>query len=301
VSHAAGLAGIAIDVDSVATHLAGYGVHDCADTSSSYQIAIPRALALLEGLGAKATFFLVAAEASREPDAVRRIVAAGHEVGCHSMTHTLPFDVSTPEAAHRELLEARDLLGSLAGEPVEGFRAPSWGVARGLLEGLRAAGYRYDASAFPSWMLALVRLAVARRGAPDAPAPKTHLADLLLARAAPHALRDPRGDLAEVPVSTVPLLRVPCYHTLGLLLPPWAFRALLAGVRLRRGSLSYTLHAADFLDTDADGLDPRIRRHPGMDLPLARKLPVVKDALAALGRGRSLVPLRTIAREVLAR
>src|SRR5215467_13882907 len=46
-----------------------------------------RVLELLERAGAKATFFILGWVAEREPEIVREIVGAGHELGCHSYLH----------------------------------------------------------------------------------------------------------------------------------------------------------------------------------------------------------------------
>lgn len=47
----------------------------------------PRVLAALARHGARATFFLVGANAARLPHLVRAIADAGHEIGNHSQTH----------------------------------------------------------------------------------------------------------------------------------------------------------------------------------------------------------------------
>src|SRR4051794_18303685 len=44
-------------------------------------------LAILARHRAPATFFYVGREAEAHPQAVRDIVAAGHEIGCHTMFH----------------------------------------------------------------------------------------------------------------------------------------------------------------------------------------------------------------------
>jgi hypothetical protein len=98
---------------------------------------------------------------------------------------------------------------------------------------------------------------------------------------------------------TTPLVRLPYYHTLRFLIPDPVFRAI--GVAARgRGWANYIFHAVDFLEIAADRLDPRIVRHPGMDLSLARKLALARDSLTELSRGRRVVPLRTIADLLLA-
>lgn len=287
-------------MDSVATHLRGYGVEDVEDDGVSYRMAVPRALDLLAEAGARATFFLVADEARRHPELVRAIALAGHEVACHSMSHPAPFRAADPTVAEQEIRGAKSVLESLSSTPVLGFRAPSWGVSPGLLETLRTRGFLYDASSFPSWMLYLARRSVYRRGAAGRAPLSTSLRDTLLAPASPQVVRHPLGDLVEIPVTTVPFLRVPYYHTLRLLLPGALFLGVARGARLRRGPITYTLHAVDFLGLEEDRVDPRLGRHPGMALPLARKLALVRRALEELGRqGRAIGPLVALARALL--
>ena len=47
----------------------------------------PKVLDLLEKRGAKATFFLTGHRAQEHSEVVERIVAAGHEIGCHGHDH----------------------------------------------------------------------------------------------------------------------------------------------------------------------------------------------------------------------
>src|SRR5687768_16423376 len=48
---------------------------------------VASALHALRAVGARATFFLIGAYAGERPHLVRRIVADGHEVANHSLTH----------------------------------------------------------------------------------------------------------------------------------------------------------------------------------------------------------------------
>jgi len=69
----------------------------------------PRLLDLLRDHDAKATFFMLSSRATRHPDVVDRLVAEGHEVGCHSHSHVsawkaLPWKaVADIEAGYRAL------------------------------------------------------------------------------------------------------------------------------------------------------------------------------------------------------
>src|SRR5688572_29968570 len=108
----------------------------------------------------------------------------------------------------------------------------------------------------------------------------------------------PGAVLAEVPLCTVPFVRLPYYHTLRFLLPDAVFGAIGALARLRR-TPTYIFHAVDFLELAGDRLDARIERHPGLDRPLAYKLELARRSVAELARGRRVVPLRSIAEIVL--
>src|SRR5258708_3225653 len=50
----------------------------------------PRVLDALEQHGIRATFFVVGSKAAEHPELIRRMVAAGHDVGHHSYSHSEP-------------------------------------------------------------------------------------------------------------------------------------------------------------------------------------------------------------------
>jgi peptidoglycan-N-acetylglucosamine deacetylase len=294
------LSGLSIDVDSVASHLQGYGFQDGVRDGKAYDLAIPRALEVFGACGAKATFFLIAEEAVLHRDVVRAIVAEGHEVGCHSMTHSLPFDLTDRERRQKELAEARTVLEETAGAAVTGFRAPSWDTHPLLLPSLAEAGYRYDASSYPTWMLLLHRMTVARRSGAQKNTLGAPLSHLFFGKTKPHTVRVHDRVVAEIPICTTPFVRIPYYHTLRFLLPARGFRTLAMLARRRRGPLGYVFHAVDFLGVREDALDERILRHPGMQLTLGRKLDLAATAVRELGvGGRSVTSLGTIAHEIL--
>lgn len=288
------LAGLSVDVDSVASHLEGYGFDRPADDGAAYRLAVPRALDLFERSGARATFFLIAEEAEGHPDRVREICERGHEVASHSMTHTLPFFPLDEERSELELRGSRRLLERLAACEIDGFRAPSWDTDVGLLERLAAAGYRYDASAYPSILLPLLRRSIAARSAHGRARTNRSLWDGVFGPTEPHRLDTGSGQIWEVPLGTTPFARLPHYHTLRFVLPAPAFRFIAAWARTRRGPTTYQFHAVDFLGATEDALDPRIMRHPGMGLPLSRKLVVAEECLGSLMRSRRVVPLREL-------
>lgn len=115
-------------------------------------IGVERLLEALGQSGSRATFFFLGEVAATQPELVRRVASAGHEIGCHSFHHTLLYEQSR-DAVASDLRRARAVLADLSGQPVHGFRAPSWSVTgRNLwaLDVIAEAGFRYDSSIFPA-------------------------------------------------------------------------------------------------------------------------------------------------------
>lgn len=74
---------------------------------------------------AKGTFFVVASEAERDPDAVRRLQADGHEIASHGRVHRSAWMLG-PFATMRQTLAAKEIVGKITGDAPQRFRPP-WG------------------------------------------------------------------------------------------------------------------------------------------------------------------------------
>lgn len=110
-----------------------------------------RLLQIFDEVGVRATFFVLGWVAERYPALVQRIAAARHEIASHGYAHRLVYD-QTPSAFRHDVRRAKDLLEQATGQPVLGYRAPSYSITpRSLwaLDILIEEGYRYDASIFP--------------------------------------------------------------------------------------------------------------------------------------------------------
>jgi polysaccharide deacetylase family protein (PEP-CTERM system associated) len=169
-----------------------------------------RVLQLFADANVKATFFVLGWVAQRSPEIVRNIVAAGHEVACHGMSHQLIYK-QTREVFHQETRDSKALLEDLAGCRVRGYRAASYSITRHslwALDVLVELGFEYDSSIFP------VRHDI--YGMPQAPR---------------HPFRPGVGELLEVPLTTMQMFgaRLPCsgggyFRILPYSLFKWALR-----------------------------------------------------------------------------
>jgi peptidoglycan/xylan/chitin deacetylase (PgdA/CDA1 family) len=101
----------------------------------------PHTEAILEVLArhaARATFFMVGQSAERHPDLVRRMLAAGHEIGNHTMHHAI-VAWRTPAVVEREIGEAQAALVAAGARP-RWFRAPHGFKSPFLRRALRRHG-----------------------------------------------------------------------------------------------------------------------------------------------------------------
>jgi polysaccharide deacetylase family protein (PEP-CTERM system associated) len=238
-----------------------------------------RLLDLFAERDVKATFFILGWVAERHPGLVRDIAAAGHEIASHGYRHEIVYSIG-PDAFREDVRRSRQILEDLVGQPVVGYRAPSFSITRQslwALDILLEEGYRYDASIFP--------VRHDRYGIPDAPR---------------HAYAMPlkAGTLVEVPPSTIRLGSQNLAVAGGgyfRLLPYWWTRSGLTRLnhRERRPAIFY-LHPWE-IDTDQPrlpvGFATRLRHYGNLGRTLDRlarllsefRFGPVTDVLAAIG------------------
>jgi hypothetical protein len=120
-----------------------------------FQAGTPRLLDLLGRHGVTATFFFTADSARRHPDTVRAVLAAGHEVGCHTLFHEtigdplFPIPGMVPVLPHEvapRLALATEWIATAGGVRPVSFRAPRLFGSTAMINALEQLGYVADAS-----------------------------------------------------------------------------------------------------------------------------------------------------------
>jgi len=99
-------------------------------------------------LGIKTTFFFVAREAEQVPQYPKALAEAGHDVGCHGLTHgdEEEYD-SMPVAKQKEYLrQATDIISGLSGQKTVSFRAPRVKISATTYGVLAEEGFIVDSS-----------------------------------------------------------------------------------------------------------------------------------------------------------
>jgi len=109
-------------------------------------------LDLLDRYQMKASFFVVGEVAEQNPDLIRSIFKRGHEIGCHTFSHTLVWELGE-NRFREELGHFQSVMERILGKvKMKGFRAPCFSIDnrnKWALKVLVDFGYQYDASIFP--------------------------------------------------------------------------------------------------------------------------------------------------------
>jgi polysaccharide deacetylase family protein (PEP-CTERM system associated) len=111
-----------------------------------------RILELLDETGVRATFFCLGWVAEKHPNVVRKIHAAGYEIGTHSYAHQLVYDQGH-EAFRSDLRRSVQRLEDVIGTKVRAYRAPGFSITRETpwaFEALKETGIEIDSSVFPA-------------------------------------------------------------------------------------------------------------------------------------------------------
>jgi peptidoglycan/xylan/chitin deacetylase (PgdA/CDA1 family) len=107
-------------------------------------LGYPEALAILDDLGLKATFFIEGWNALHNPEAVMSLATKGHEVAVHAWTHDAIGSLSEVDVG-RVISDSTAAFRNL-GFTNLGFRAPGGKRGPFLEKALRKHGYCYDSS-----------------------------------------------------------------------------------------------------------------------------------------------------------
>jgi len=159
------------------------GLGSWLDLPSRVETQILRILDLLEEKNTKATFFMLGWVAEHHPTVARAIVAAGHEVACHSYAHQLLYNLK-PNEFRADTRRAVAAIEDACGVSPRAYRAPSYSVVKRTfwaLEILVEEGFTQDSSIYP--------ITHDRYGIPGF---KRHA----------HVIDTPSGSIQEIPIAT---------------------------------------------------------------------------------------------------
>jgi peptidoglycan-N-acetylglucosamine deacetylase len=294
------IASLSFDLDDKWTYLKTHGDPGWSAFPTYLDVLVPRVLDFLERRSLRLTFFVVGQDADlpRNAGLLRSISKAGHEVGNHSFHHEPWLHIYSKAQLESEIKQAEECIEIATGQKPRGFRGPGYSFSDTVAEVLVARGYMYDASTLPTFLGPLARAWYLATAELDL-AEKRRRAKLFgcwqdgFRPLKPYEWHTPSGKITEIPVTTMPVLRVP-FHTSYLIYllnysEKLAHMYLQMALSLCRASgvqPSLLLHPLDFLKPEEA---PELAFFPGMRLPLEQKLELVDFTIQSLAASHGIV------------
>lgn len=270
-------ASLSLDLDNLWSYLKTHGNPSWVGYPSYLETVVPHVLGLAEEFSLSLSVFIVGQDAAFDEnrEVLGAVAAAGHEIGNHSFRHE-PWihTYAGPEIAD-ELKRAHEAIAEATGHEPRGFRGPGFSVSPTILRTLAGMGYHYDASTLPTWVGPLARWYYFRSTqlTDEEATQRSALFGSIADGLRPNMpYRWDLGDrsLAEIPVTTMPLGRVPIHVSYLLYLSRFSvrlaeayLRLALLGCRLRGAGPSILLHPLDLLGGDEVS---DLEFFPGMDM-----------------------------------
>ncbi len=302
-------ASLSLDLDNQWSYMKTHGDAGWETFPSYLDVVVPRALTFLAERKLKITFFIVGQDAALEKnaEALAQISAAGHEVGNHSFHHE-PWLHLYPEAEiEAELAEAEEAIERVTGQRPIGFRGPGFIFSKDILKVLLRRGYLYDASTFPTYMGPLARyyyFMTTKLTAEEKQERKELFGKMSegLRPVKPYRWQMDERELLEIPVTTMPLFKIPIHVSYILYLSVFApkvavryFKTAMQLCRLTKTEPSLLLHPLDFLGADDTS---ELSFFPAMRMQSAQKLEVVGEVLRLLAENFTVLNLSEYAQRV---
>ena len=303
-------ASISLDLDNQWSYMKIHGDEGWDKYPSYFDIFVPHVLNILDDLKIKITFFIVGKDASIEFNKpyLQQIIKRGHELGNHSFNHESWLQKYSHYEIVKEINDSHQILSDIAGEPLVGFRGPGFSWSPDLLEVLSEKGYIYDASTLPTWIGPLARKyyfmtsGLSKEERKDRSELFGKFSDGLRSNK-PYTWTLNNGkNIFEIPVSVIPVLRVPFHLSYLLYLSGFSMALMKLYLNIAIGFCkmtgtepSFLLHPLDLVGGDQI---KELAFFPGMQISSERKTKVFKEIISALSKHFELVNMSTFAQDL---
>jgi hypothetical protein len=258
------LASLSLDLDNKWSYMKTHGDPGWKSLPSYLDILVPRVLRFLKERNLTITIFVVGLDAAQDGnrDLLRSITEAGHEVGNHSYHHEPWLHLYSREQLEAELDKAEQAIELATGSRPVGFRGPGFSFSADVIDVLIRRSYLYDASTLPTYLGPLARAYYFMQ---------TRLSDQESEQrqklfgnfsdgtrpAKAYCWQTDAGRLIEIPVTTMPGLKLPIHVSYLVYLPSFSpalaiayFKTALRMCRITGTQPSLLLHPLDFLGCD---------------------------------------------------
>ena len=287
------IASLSLDLDNQWSYMKTHGDPGWESFPSYLDIVVPRFLDFLGERNLTITVFIVGQDAALEKNhaALRSIAEAGHEIGNHSFKHEPWLHLYSEPEIDEEIAIAEHHIERATGKRPIGFRGPGFSISRSTLQVLARRGYQYDASTFPTFLGPLARayyFMTSKLSKEEMEQRKALFGTFGegFRPLKPYQWRLDANNLIEIPVTTLPIFKVPIHFSYLLYLSVFApalarfyFDMALKICRVTGTQPSLLLHPLDFLGGDDI---PDLAFFPAMNLPGYKKVALLSKFVGLL-------------------
>ena len=294
------LASISLDLDNKWAYLKAHGDEAWASYPSYLPTIVPRILDSLRERDLKITFFVVGQDAEQEVnlESLRMIADDGHEVANHSHNHEPWLHLYGPKRLAEEFDKAEQSIINATGQKPVGFRGPGFSLSDEVLRTLMRRGYQYDGTSFPTFLGPVARAYYFWSSglSKDQKSERKELFGRFgdgFKTLTPYSFSWRGRSIVELPVTTMPILRLPIHGSylqfLGqysTLLAKAYFRFALWLCKLTGYEPHFLLHPLDFMGVEDD---KEMAFFPTMNEPTEKKMDLIEDCLDILKKQYRIV------------
>lgn len=304
-------ASLSLDLDNQWAYMKVHGDAGWDKYPSYLEKFLPHSLELIKKYNLKITFFIVGKDADEDKnkDVLAEITKYGHEVGNHSYNHEAWFNLYSAEEIYRELNSTEDAIEKATGALPKGFRGPGFSKSKLLFKILKEKNYIYDASSLPTWIGPLARAYYFRQSNLSKEERETRqglfgtFSDGFK-RIKPFLWKlDNNSELLEIPVSTIPFLRLPFHFSylhylanVNISLMKTYLQTAISLCKITNTEPSFLMHPLDLIGGD---LIPELKFFPGMELSSSYKAEIFDLVMEKMNSNFNLINMSEHARYIL--
>ncbi len=288
------VASLSLDLDNQWSYLKTHGDESWRGFPSYLDLVVPHIMEISDSLGLSLTVFVVGqdAELAKNADSLAALGESRHEISNHSFHHEPWLHLRSAQQILDEIQQATEAIEQATGRVPRGFRGPGFSVSQATIRVLSKGGYVYDASTLPTFIGPLARAYYLHK-APLGDEERQRRQKLFgtfsegFRSIKPYKWElGPDEHLIEIPVTTLPLFRIPIHLTYVLYLARFSesvalsyFRTSLAMCRLAGVEPSILIHSLDFLGGDEIS---DLSFFPGMDMDGESKRRLVRRFIGVI-------------------
>lgn len=295
------MACVSLDLDDQWSYMKVHGDAGWEAFPSYLDVVIPIVLDVLDELEIKITFFIVGQDAAIEKNrkVLRTIVERGHEVGNHSFHHESWLQSYSKEKIEQEIISAEEAIFEATGQRPKSFRGPGFSWSNDLLMVLQKHNYIFDASLLPTYISPLMRRYYFWKSTLSKEEKESRKELFGSFKEGFYPLKpflwqfDNRKELLEIPVTTMPVFKLPFHQSYLLYISNISVGLMKAYLRfaifmckITNTHPSFLLHPLDLIGADHV---PELSFFPGMNVKSEKKLKVFKLGMQILKKNFELV------------